>query len=230
MTLSIFRPIRAVIFDVDGILIDSEPYWREAEIESFARQGITLTEADCVSTAGMRIQEVTTYWFARKPWQGASTEELAREILAGVIRRIRERGAPMPGVREAIRFLHDRGLRLALASSSAMILIDAVIDQLGIRSDFEILSSAENEPRGKPDPGVYLTTAGKLILPPEECLAIEDSINGVKAAKSAGMRCIAIPLPQLWGDPRYGQADLILRSLVDLNIEAWHYLEGADKR
>lgn len=209
-------PFQAVIFDMDGVLIDSEPFWRESEIEVFGRNGLRLTEADCILTTGMRIGEVARYWYERQPWTGPAPGILAAEILRGVIRRVGERGTAMPGLHQAIRLFQARGLRLALASSSAMSLIDAVIDRLEMRPYFEEICSAENEPRGKPHPDVYLSAAARLVLPPRRCLAIEDSIAGVQAAKAAGMKCIAIPLPELRSDPRYYPADLILDSLTQI--------------
>jgi HAD superfamily hydrolase (TIGR01509 family) len=209
--------IAAVIFDVDGVLIDSEPFWRESEMEVFARYGIPLTKEDCISTTGMRIQEIAQYWFERRPWQGAPPETVALEILHGVIERIQTKGTPMPGLEHAIRLLRSRRIRLALASSSAPSLIDAVVDRLEIRPYFEVICSAENESRGKPHPDVYLSAAAQLKLGPQYCLAIEDSIAGVQAAKAAGMKCIAIPLPELRRDPRYQQADYILESLAQID-------------
>lgn len=209
--------LRAAVFDVDGVLIDSEPFWRESEMEVFGRNGLLLTEEECMLTTGMRIQEVTRYWFDRRPWNGPAPEMLAEEILQGVIRRIRERGAAMPGLHGAIRFFRSHGLRLALASSSAMPLIDAVINRLELRPDFDAICSAEDELRGKPSPDVYLSAAARLGVTPEKCLAIEDSIAGVAAAKAAGMKCIAVPLPELRTDPRYSPADLILDSLTQIN-------------
>jgi sugar-phosphatase len=219
------KSLQAVIFDVDGVLIDSEPFWRESEIEVFSRYGLRLTEQECILTAGMRIQEVTRFWYERKPWKGGSTEKLAADILQGVIERIQERGVPMPGMLDAIRLFQSRRLRLALASSSALSLIAAVIDRLEIRPHFEAICSAENELRGKPHPDVYLTAARKLGLAPERCLAIEDSIAGVTSAKAAGMKCIAVPLPELRRDPRYGSADSILDSLVQIDIQLLESME-----
>jgi mannitol-1-/sugar-/sorbitol-6-/2-deoxyglucose-6-phosphatase len=221
------KSIHAVIFDVDGVLIDSEPFWRESEIEIFARCGLRLTKEECMLTTGMRIQEVTRFWYARKLWKGPSTEELAEDILQGVIGRIRNRGVPMPGLYDTIRLLQTRHLRLALASSSAESLIDTVVDRLQIRAAFEAICSAENEARGKPYPDVYLTAAAKLGLAPEHCLAVKGSIAGVISAKAAGMKCIVVPLPELRGDPRYGAADSILDSLAQIDGKFLDSLEGA---
>jgi mannitol-1-/sugar-/sorbitol-6-/2-deoxyglucose-6-phosphatase len=217
---------KSVIFDVDGVLIDSEPFWRESEREVFARYGLALAEADCILTTGMRIQEVAQFWYDRQPWQGASTDEVAAEILAGVIRRIRERGTAMPGLADAIRLFRSRGLRLALASSSARSLIDTVLARLAIGSTFEVVVSAENGLRGKPEPDVYLAAARMLALPPMVCLAIEDSIAGVQSAKAAGMKCLAVPLPELRGDPRYQIADSVVDSLAQIDCRIMDKLFG----
>jgi sugar-phosphatase len=219
--------IQAVIFDVDGVLIDSEPFWRESEIEIFARCGLRLTEEECMLITGMRIQEVTRFWYARKPWKGPSTDELAGDILQGVIGRIRDRGVPMPGLYDTIRLFQTRHLRLALASSSAESLIDTVVDRLQIRASFEAICSAENEARGKPYPDVYLTAAAKLDLAPEHCLAVEDSIAGVTSAQTAGMKCIAVPLPELRRDARYLAADAVVDSLSQIDSKLLDSLEGA---
>ena len=218
--------LQAVVFDMDGILIDSEPFWRESEIEVFGRCGIHLSEADCLQTAGMRIGEVARFWFERRPWNGPAPEVVAEDILRGVIRRVRERGAAMPGLHHAIILFQSRGLRLALASSSASSLIDAVLDRLELRMYFEAVCSAENESRGKPHPDVYLSAAAQLGLPPESCLAVEDSIAGVQAAKAAGMKCIAVPLPEIRTDPRYSPADVILDSLTQIDRRVLDTLAG----
>jgi HAD superfamily hydrolase (TIGR01509 family) len=209
--------LQAVVFDMDGVLIDSEPFWRESEIEVFGRYGLQLTEADCVSTTGMRIQDVTRYWFERNPWNGPDPDAVAEEILQGVIRRVGERGTAMPGVDQTIARLNTRKLRLALATSSAGRLIDAVLGRLELRRCFEVICSAENGMRGKPHPDVYLCAAAKLGVSPGECLAIEDSIAGVEAAKAAGMTCIAVPLPELRDDPRYSAADRTVKSLLEID-------------
>jgi beta-phosphoglucomutase-like phosphatase (HAD superfamily) len=212
--------LQAVVFDMDGVLIDSEPFWRESEIEVFGRHGLRLTEQDCMRTTGMRIQDVARYWFERRPWVGAPPEALAEDILQGVIRRVRGRGAAMPGVGRAVGLFRSQGLRLALATSSARPLIDAVVERLALGGVFEVICSAENGLRGKPHPDVYLCAADRLGLPPRACLAVEDSIAGVQAAKAAGMKCIAVPLPELRNDPRYLAAEIIVDSLdrVDSRI------------
>jgi sugar-phosphatase len=201
----------AVVLDMDGLLIDTEPVWRTAEKEVFADLGIDLTEADLLDTTGVRIDEVAA---ARLPPVGPTATEVADRITDLVIAHVEQEGEPMPGVPEAIALFRRCGLSLAIASSSPERLIDAVCARLEL--DIDVRCSALDEPSGKPAPDVYLAAARRLDFSPARCLAVEDSPAGVLAAKAAGMTCIAVPDPLLTGDPRYRRADLILPSLTEL--------------
>jgi sugar-phosphatase len=216
--------IEAVIFDMDGVLIDSEPFWQEAEITAFERVGLGLTRAMCRETMGLRVDEVVAHWRRRHGWASDLSGELEEAIISGVVERILREGEAKEGVGHALAFFEGRGVRVALASSSAYRLIGAVLDRLGLAGAFELVYSAEEEPYGKPHPGVYLTTAAKLGVPPAASLAIEDSFNGVLAAKAARMRCLAVPEPAMRHDPRFVIADTILGSLADLDAETWRLL------
>jgi sugar-phosphatase len=207
---------RALIFDMDGVLIDSEPLWRRAEIETFAEVGLALSEEDCLQTQGLRIDEAVRWWFERRPWSGRACEDVARAVEARVIELVRLAPEPLPGVAEAFEAARSSGWRLALASSSARRLIDAVLDHFGWSEAFEKIHSAEEEEHGKPHPAVYLRTAAMLEIEPKRCVAVEDSANGVAAAVAAGMRCIAIPAPEVGDDPRLAIATRRLSSLHHL--------------
>jgi mannitol-1-/sugar-/sorbitol-6-/2-deoxyglucose-6-phosphatase len=226
--------IGAVVLDMDGLLIDTEPVWRVAQREVFAELGIELTEADLLEGTGVRVDEMAALFLARRPAPVPGPPvpgppvpgppvpgppvpgpaEVADRITDLVIAYVRRDGVPMPGVPEAIALFGRLGLRLAIASSSPERLIDAVCARLGL--DIEVRCSALDEPNGKPAPDVYLAAARRLGLSPARCLAVEDSPAGVLAAKAAGMRCLAVPDPLLAGDPRYRQADLVLSSLIEL--------------
>jgi len=217
-------PVTAVILDMDGLLIDTEPVWRAAQASVFASIGISLSEQDLLDTTGQTIAEVVPAWRQRRrpvPDQGTepSNDEVADAITDQVIAYVATDGVPMPGVTEAIALFRKHGLRLAIASSSPRRLIDAVCQRLGL-TGIEVRCSAMDEVRGKPAPDVYLAAARALGIAPASCLAIEDSAHGVAAAKSAGMRCIAVPDPLLAADPGYGQADLVLPSLRSLDDPA----------
>jgi len=185
--------INAVIFDLDGLLIDSEPFWRRAETEVFAKVGVTLTDAMCMETTGLRLDAVVQHWFERMPWKGTSNEDVAKQIATRVGELITSDAEPLPGVSDAINFFKVRGLPIALCSSSPMTVIDAALAKLQLTGRIRVVVSAESEPFGKPHPAVYLTTAQKLGVAPETCLALEDSMNGCIAAKAARMKVIAIP-------------------------------------
>ena len=218
--------LRAVIFDMDGVLIDSEPFWQESEMEVFGRAGLSLTREMCLQTMGLRVDEVVAYWRSRHAFEETPAGALEDAIVGGVVERILAKGEPKEGTAHALEFFKARGLRLALASSSAYRLIGAVTERLGLAEEFEVVYSAEDEEYGKPHPGVYLSTARRLGVAPAECLAIEDSFNGVLAAKSARMRCVAVPEPAQRHDPRFSIADAVLDSLADLNEKAWQSLNS----
>lgn len=221
------HPVTAVILDMDGLLIDTEPVWRAAEATVFASLGIELSESDLLDSTGQTIAELVPVWRRRQlqrpagPREGAepSDDEIADRITDQVIEHVAEEGGPMPGVPEAIALFSKLGLRLAIASSSPRRLIDAVCERLGL-TEIEVRCSALDEVNGKPAPDVYLAAARALSVAPAMCLAIEDSAHGVAAAKSAGMRCLAVPDPLLAADPGFREADAVLPSLRSLDETA----------
>ena len=217
-------PVEAVVLDMDGLLIDTEPVWRAAQAAVFAGIGIALRESDLLDSTGQPVEELIPVWRRRSPGPDlASTElsddEIADRIIDQVIRYVKARGQPMPGVTAAVALFERYGLRLAIASSSPLRLIDAVCDRLGL-ARIAVRCSAREEVRGKPAPDVYLTAARRLGVAAAACLALEDSPNGIASARSAGMRCVAVPDPLLAEDPRYREADLVLPSLTGLDEAA----------
>lgn len=218
--LSETRVIEAVVFDMDGVLIDSEPIWRDVEREVFGRVGVELTDEDLAETMGVPIDEVARRWHRRRPWDGPSPHEIAVAVVDGMVDAIDRGGELNAGAEEAVDYFRGLGLRLALASSSPTRLIRAVVSKTGLDERFDVVHSAEDEDRGKPDPAVYLSAARKLGVAPGRCLAVEDSINGVRSAKSAGMVCIALPgTPP--ADATLGAADLVLDSLEVIGDRIW---------
>jgi len=185
--------IQAVIFDMDGLLIDSEPFWRQSHCKVLARHGYEITEDDVRAMAGHRTADVTAHWRQRFGFSEPSNQILANQVVDEVIRSIHMHGQPMPGVDRLIRELHAQGIPMAVASSSSVRLIDVVLERLGIRTYMQAVHSGENEVRGKPFPDVFLSTARTLGVYPADCLVFEDSLSGIKAAKAAGMHCIAVP-------------------------------------
>lgn len=209
-----------MIFDMDGVLIDSEPLWRRAQMKCFAAVGLTLTEEDCLQTVGSRIDEVANYWFERAPWSCVASSiapsVIADRIVDEMVALIAAEGVPAQGAQEAIEAVQADGWRIALASSSSKRLIDTVLESFGWQSHFEVVRSAENESHGKPHPAVYLAAVRELALEPIDCVAIEDSANGMISALEAGMRCIAIPEAATRNDPRFDSATWRFDSLRDV--------------
>ena len=212
-------PVEAVVLDMDGLLIDTEPVWRAAQAAVFAGIGIALSESDLLDSTGQPVEELIPVWRRRSPGVELSDDEIADRIIDQVIGYVKARGQPMPGVTAAIARFERYGLRLAIASSSPLRLIDAVCDRLGL-ARIAVRCSAREEVRGKPAPDVYLTAARRLGVAAAGCLALEDSPNGIASAREAGMRCVAVPDPLLADDPRYREADLILPSLTGLDEAA----------
>lgn len=217
------RLFRAAIFDLDGLLIDSEPLWQQAEIECFGQVGVSLTPEQAQETLGLRSDEVVCLRFDEYGWdeEAHPLEAVEERIIDRVVELIATAAKPMDGVYQALDLVEAKGMRLAVASSSRNRVIDAALEALGIRERFEVTHSAEMELLGKPHPGVYLTTARKLDLPPAQCIAFEDSVAGLEAAKEAGMACVAIPDRSVVGNLRFRKADLVLSSLADFDESAW---------
>ena len=212
--------MKAAIFDMDGLIIDSEPLWRLAERAAFARVGLELGDDDCRRTTGLRSDEVVRYWFARHPWTGVSREDLVRDLESRVAHLIATRGRALPGVHRTLDLLSGAGVRLGLASSSSHDLISVVLATLGLDGTFEVSCSGADEARGKPDPAVYLTTISRLGIESSDGVAFEDSVAGVQAAHAAGLYVVAVPAVADIDDPGFDGADLKLRSLEDFGLSS----------
>ena len=208
--------ISAVIYDMDGVLIDSEPFWYKAEQEIFPLVNVHLTDKLCSGTAGMRIDEVVEHWYERYPWDNYSKETITQMIIDKMVYFISNFGEPLPGVISSLDYFKTKGYKLALASSSSYVLIDAVLKRLNIREYFDVIHSAQEEEYGKPHPAVFLTAAKKLNAPPTQCLVIEDTVNGMIAGLAAKMKVIAIPEEINKNDQRFLAATKILNSLEEV--------------
>src|SRR5207244_10427281 len=140
-----------------------------------ARAGVELSDEQLRQTWGMRINEVVEHWYRSRPWNGVRPQAVSSAIVKGMVEHVRRDGVAMPGAIEAIAAVRDAGLRVAIASSSIRLLIDAVVEKLGIGGSIDAVCSADDERLGKPDPGVFLNAARTLDVAPRDCLAIEDS-------------------------------------------------------
>lgn len=185
--------IKAVIFDMDGLIIDSEPLWRKSEMEVFHSMGYHFTEEMCIQTMGMRINEVVKFWHDQFNWSTPTIDQVIENIQNKLIENVLKYGKELEGVNTAIEYLKRNNILTAIASSSSFKIIAAVTQKLKLEDKFELIHSAENEIEGKPHPAVFLTTANKLGVKPEKCLVLEDSNFGMQAGINAGMKVIVIP-------------------------------------
>lgn len=213
--------IEAVIFDMDGLLIDSEPLWHKAEQVVFATVGIHLSKADCEDTTGVRIDDVVKLRYEEKPWRGTSLKSVENGIVDELIRLMEKELIAKPGVQEILNFFQEKQIPIALASSSSFRIINTALKQLGIEEAFKTMHSADLERYAKPHPAVYINTAKKLNIEPQNCLAFEDSLPGVIAAKAARMKVVAIPEVSRAG---FAIADLKLNSLLEFSEVNWNEL------
>jgi HAD superfamily hydrolase (TIGR01509 family) len=203
-------PIEAVVFDMDGVLVDTEQLWDEVREALTEEWGGRYTPEAQEAMMGMSSPEWSRYLHEvvglREP-----PEVIRDEVVRRMLARYETDLPVVPGAVEAVRRLAGDGFRLAVASSSNRELIDAVLDRLELTSAFQVTVSSEEVARGKPAPDVYLEAARRLGVPPSACVAIEDSASGIRAAHAAGMRVIAYP------NRHYPPADGVL-ALADVVI------------
>jgi mannitol-1-/sugar-/sorbitol-6-/2-deoxyglucose-6-phosphatase len=217
--------IQAIIFDMDGLLIDSEPLWHQAMVDIIALAGLDFGLKEFREVQGMRIDLIVDYWYEKQPWTGYTTEELTELILDRTVALIKERGKARPGAQNTINFFRERGIPLAVASSSPCRIIKTNIKSLGLVDCFDAICSAEDERYGKPHPAVYMSAAEQLGVHRHNCLVFEDSVLGVLAAKAAEMTCICVPDGDVATDKRLGIADFVLGSLAEFDEEMWQILQ-----
>ena len=211
------RQILAAIFDMDGLLVDSEPLWDQAELDVIASLGVDISRRhELPDTLGLRIDMVVDLWFAQQPWNGPSRQEVTESIITRAIALVEETKPLLPGVREAVALCKSQGIKVGLASASPLHMLEKVLTMFDLRDDFDALASAEKLPYSKPHPQVYLDCAAKLGIAPLNCVALEDSVNGMIASKAARMRSIVVPAHENQDDPRFVLADVKLTSLTEL--------------
>ncbi|MFN4247867.1 MAG: hexitol phosphatase HxpB [Flavipsychrobacter sp.] len=211
--------INTVIFDMDGLLFDTEPLWGISMLQVAEKHGIPITRERFKDTRGFHIYEVTEFWSVKYPWQGKSSQDVAEEILDDIIALTIKQGAMMPGVQQALDMLKANGFKTGLASSSPIRMINALVEHFGIKDYFDCISSADEVELGKPHPAVFLHCAKQLGATAFQSLVLEDSINGIVAGKAARMKVIAIPEAAHYEDPRFSLADAKLQSLEQFDME-----------
>jgi mannitol-1-/sugar-/sorbitol-6-/2-deoxyglucose-6-phosphatase len=213
--------IKAAIFDLDGLLIDTEPIWRAAHRSIVAGYGGSLTENEVREMAGKPTLDIAREWCRRFDLQIAPVE-LANKIAARVVAEVNRTGRPLPGALQSVQLFQNHAIPIALASSAAPSVIEAALHCLGLEDIMSYVRSGTSVARGKPYPDLFLATAEDLGVNAKNCLVFEDSASGVQAAKAAGMKCIVVPEEKNRHLKVFRQADRILSSLLELK---WEYIE-----
>ena len=212
-------PPKAIIFDMDGLLIHTEPFWVQAQLDILRPLGAKISAQTCAQTKGLRIDEVVCHYHRQTPWEHPCIKDTALLIAQQVSALFREKGTVLCGVHHALSTARRYNVPIALASSSPQFLIQELLSHQNLMSQFHLIVSAEHDPYGKPHPSIYIRTAKELGVEPDECVAIEDSFFGLLAAKSARMHCIVVPEED---HPQWVIADHKLSSLQE--IAPHHFL------
>jgi sugar-phosphatase len=210
-------PLGAVIFDMDGVIVDSEPFWRRVEADCFDELGADIRPfLGHGLTMGLRVDQAIHFLVTASELNDVDEHALENKVVARIVATIMAEAELMPGVMEALDLFADAGVAIGLASGSTPPVINAVMDKFDLAARFEVICSAADDVLGKPNPAIFLRAAAALGIEALATLVIEDSLNGVIAAKAAMMRCVAVPHPDDAADPRFSIADLRLASLFEL--------------
>ncbi|WP_394182663.1 hexitol phosphatase HxpB [Marinomonas posidonica] len=219
--------MQAAIFDMDGLLIHSEPFWKQAERAVFSALGVPITPQETDLTAAMTTREVTEFWYQKYPWTGLSHKEVEQRVINQVSHLVQHQGEAMAGVRDILQTLTSKGVKIALATNSPKSIIPSVFKRLDIGHFFLTYSSADDVQHGKPKPDIYLLTLSKLGVRAQDCLSFEDSVGGIKASLAAGIKSIAIPHSHEFDDEKFNIASHKLRSLSEFDYSLGRQLLSA---
>ncbi len=216
----------AVIFDMDGLLLDTDPViWLESMHQVAARCEVAVSTELLKHTKGLRIYEVTGFWNEHFGWQDPGKAlQMAEDILDTVISISHTKGKILPGVINLLEACKKEDITIGLATSSPKRLVDSLLDFFGLRHYFSCISTADNCRLGKPHPEVYLNCAEAMQVLPWRCVAFEDSVNGMVAAKAARMQVVAVPEASHYNDPQFGLADLKMTTLEHFSLNDYDRL------
>ena len=210
---------RAVLWDMDGTLIDSEEFHWISWRDTMANEGITITHEQFLSSFGQRNDSIIPRWLgsASTPERIERTANAKEELYRHLVRK--NGISPLPGVASWVHRLHEQGWLQAVASSAPRANIEVVLEALAATHSFQAIVSAEDVRKGKPDPEVYLTAASRVGVSPDRCIVVEDAVAGVEGARRAGMRSIGVS-----HNGKHLAADLIVTSLDLLDADAFETL------
>jgi beta-phosphoglucomutase len=212
--------IQAVIWDLDGVIIDSAEEHRKAWQRLAREEGVPMTDADFWATFGKRNDDIFAILWG--PLSAEQVQALANRKEAYFREYIRDTAAPLPGSMELMKGLHEAGFAQALASSTPPENIELIGEVLGLGRYLTALVSGESVPHGKPAPDIFLKAAQALNVDPSRSLVIEDAVAGVEAAHAAGMRCIAVAGTR--DLPGLRAAELMVTSLTEVTVDTIRHL------
>lgn len=216
----------AAIFDMDGLLLNTDPeIWVKSMFEVAQKNAVAVTKELLVHTKGLRIYEVTDFWNEYFKWENADrARAVAEEIVDTVITNTHHEGFILPGVAELLKTLKAHKIPIGLATSSTGRMVKDLLAHFEIEQYFDVISTADNCKMGKPHPEVYLNCAAALGVLPWRCVAFEDSVNGMVAAKAARMSVVAVPSAEQLDNPQFGLADKKVSSLAGFTFEDYRSL------
>ena len=206
----------AVIFDMDGVLIDSEPQWKIAMENVFKSVGLDMARKDFQKTVGLRIDEVIAFWNHQKDLGIQDEKSVEDAIIEQMILLVHANPIPLKGVNDTLAHLKKLNIKIGLATSSPCRLLNAVLSALKIEAYFDFVHSAENESFGKPHPAVYISAAKALSVQPSKCLVIEDSFNGIISGKAAKMDVVCIPEKTHEPNSKLNVADYVFEDMNEM--------------
>lgn len=208
--------IRAVIFDMDGTLIDSQPIWYRVSTEFFQRNHFPVTMDEMVMLTGSPVGKLVDYVLQRYGQKEKTASQLTAELMEYAVSEILAAKPLMPNVKEVLVNLKQQGIKIAVASASPRNMLQGIVDSCGIAEYFDYLASTEELDYNKPHPAVYLHAAKQLGVAVNECFAVEDSVLGMISGKAANMKTVVIPAKAEWDDPRWSLADYKLATIAEL--------------
>jgi mannitol-1-/sugar-/sorbitol-6-/2-deoxyglucose-6-phosphatase len=225
-TIQLSILLNTVIFDMDGLLINSEPLWDEAAHEVMASYGVALKAADLAKAKGLRSRELLEQWFRLHGLNAEKVLAAEDQLMELAIHKLADKAAVMDGVDYIFDFFVQRKFNIGIASTSPKAMIEKVVDKLNAQAFVKAVASGQHLPMSKPHPQVYLNCAALLNSQPQQCLAFEDSFAGMIAAKAAGMKCVQVPSHDELQDARWAAADLKLSSLRNFTAIHLQLLDG----
>lgn len=208
--------IKAVIFDMDGTLIDSQPIWYQVSTDFFQKNGFPVTMDDMIKLTGSPVAKLVDYVLQAHGQKDKARVQLVTELMDYAVFEILAAKPLLPNVKDVLAQLKQQGIKIAVASVSPRNMLQGIVDSCGIAEYFDYLASAEELDYNKPHPAVYLHAAQQLDVSVAECFAVEDSVLGMISGKAASMKTVVIPAQAEWDDSRWALADFKLANIAEL--------------